>query len=251
MGCESADEPLLFLQDQLLEFNQCLELILIKQHAADIHPSPVFILVTPDACRAVVFQGKTQMIDLVVAARAILALAMSSQTLANSEFGQFFLAGLRQGRGIGRRWLGRIIEDHRVDPGSPGNGLGACGGGGHRHDGRTGNDAATARISQRHTLEKLRHNIVTRLGVTRVVRAKHGILPGEFWIQQFHDGPILNVDGLKEEQWLGNHVHAASVSIHQIEVGKLLWIRDRGNQAIELQPLGGEILAKPTRPPII
>ena len=53
------------------------------------------------------------------------------------------------------------------------------------------------------------------------------------------------------DQWLRYHVHAGAVSINKIEVRKLLWIRNRSNQAIQLQPLGWEIVAKPTRSPII
>ena len=137
---EPAHEPSLLFQKQLLELNQCLEFMLVEQHSADIHLPTVFILVSPDTCRAVVFQGEAKGVDLVMTAGAVLALAMGGQAFTDGELLELFLAGFRQGGDIGRRRLGWIIEDHRVDPGAPGNRLGARGGGGHRHDGGAGDD---------------------------------------------------------------------------------------------------------------
>ena len=75
---------------------------------------------------------------------------------------------------------------------------------------------------------------MTCLGVARIVRAEHGILPSELGIKQLNDGSILNVDSLKEEQWLRYHVHAGAITINQIEVRKLFWIWNRCNQAVKL-----------------
>ena len=80
---ESAKEPLLLFHDQLLELKQGFKFMLIEEHAADIHLTPVLILVAPDACRPVVFQSKAKGIDLVVTTGAILALAVNGQALTN------------------------------------------------------------------------------------------------------------------------------------------------------------------------
>ena len=67
---------------------------------------------------------------------------------------------------------------------------------------------------------------------------------GQVRIEQIDDRTVFDKHRLEQQQWLGQHVDAAAVA-GVIEVGKLLWIWNRGNQTIQLQPLGGEIFTKP------
>ncbi len=91
MRDEAAHKPRFLLYEQFFKFVEVGELVLIKEHVADIHLATVLILVAPHTGGSEVFQRKPERIDLVMAPGAIGALAMGRKAFADGELGEIFL----------------------------------------------------------------------------------------------------------------------------------------------------------------
>ena len=86
VGDESANEPLLLFQEQLLELRQCLEFVLVEQNPADIDLASVLVFVAPDPCRAVVFQGEARRVDEPICRLIAVSEVNSPSTRRNTGF---------------------------------------------------------------------------------------------------------------------------------------------------------------------
>ena len=74
---ESADEPVLFSQDGVLESDDVAEGVLAEKLASGVDDTAVFVVITPQPCWIVVFQGEAKGIDSIVASGAIRVFAMN------------------------------------------------------------------------------------------------------------------------------------------------------------------------------
>lgn len=181
------DELVFFFEEQLFEFNQGFEFVLVEQYVVDIDFLVVFIFFMLDVCGFVVFQGEVKRVDFVVVVGVVFVVVVGGQVFVNGEFFKIFFVGFRQGRNIGRWWFGWIIEDYCVDSGILGNWLGVGRGCSHCYDGGVGDDVVMVWVVQWYAFEKLGYNIVVGFGVVGVVGVQYVVFSGEFWIQEVYD----------------------------------------------------------------
>ncbi len=115
---EGPGEAVFLGEDGVFELGDRFEGVLAEEGALGVDGSPVLVLVAPESGGAVVFEGEAERVDLVMATGAVRAFAVRRQSLTDCQFGQFLLVDLWQRRNIRGRRFGRVVEDHRVDPGA-------------------------------------------------------------------------------------------------------------------------------------
>ena len=93
MRRESTNESMFFFKNNLFEFNRSLEFILIEDGATRIDLSSVFVFVSPDARRPVVFQCEAQGVDPLVTTGAVFALPVVRKSFTYGQFLELFLVG--------------------------------------------------------------------------------------------------------------------------------------------------------------
>ena len=76
MGNKSTYKPVLFLNDNLLELQKCLELMPVEKNTTDIDVTTIFLFIAPDSGRAIIFHSKSHRIYLIMATGAIFPLTM-------------------------------------------------------------------------------------------------------------------------------------------------------------------------------
>ena len=100
MSGKAASEAVFLCQKGILELDDAAERVASKQCARHVHLAAVWVVIAPAAHRIVVFQGKAQGIDLVMAAFAIGPFAMVNETFTQCEV-RFALPGfLIEGRHV-------------------------------------------------------------------------------------------------------------------------------------------------------
>ena len=149
---EGAGEAAFLGKDGVLEFHHVLKRMLAEELAGGIDLATVLVGVAPAAHGIKILQRKPQRIELRMARGAIGAFAMYGKPLAHSEV---FLGrlGLFQRRHIGRRRLGRRIENHAGHPSATRDRLGLMRSGIHREYRCTGDHSALPAICHRLSFE--------------------------------------------------------------------------------------------------
>ena len=199
MGGEGPRETVFFGQDGILEFENVVERVLAKEGPRRIDLTAVFILLAPESGGAVVLEGEAERIDAGVASGAFRIASMRFEALAQGEvWVARGIVCLRQGRYVGGRWLGRIVENDRSDPGPAGNGLSTGGFGGHGHDRSSGDDAALSAILEGDALEgDCGWRLALRQGTVSVPGFEHFAAIAEVEVDELQDGSIFDEDGFE------------------------------------------------------
>ena len=168
---------------------------------------------------------------------------MFLETFSKCEFCQGLLVRFRQRWDIGRRWFRGIVENHGVDPGTSRDRRGPQRRGGHGQHGSVGNHTTPAGIRDGDSLESKDLDIppvdLAQVGISQDIT-----LPAEVGGQQVDHRAIFQVDRFENQQGFKHHVHAGSIGTLEIEVGELLLVGNRRDQAIQLKPLAWKAVAK-------
>ncbi len=124
-----------------------------EQFACHVDGAAVGIFVTPNADRVVVFQCKTQRVNLFVAAATICSFAVHRQSLSQRLVFCMPVVTFVKRRNVSGRWIRWIVENHSRNPSSTRDRLSAFRARGHCHHGGVRDHSSAATVGDRDAMK--------------------------------------------------------------------------------------------------